>query len=552
MPSRIWRAPLLVVSLAGAACPADLSRPPVDTPTDETPPVVQRPEDDADAIDELVREAGALEVDPAVPPTELDCEAPLCPADGQEGDFYCSYRRVAETQRRDDLIALQPNSANLWPGSMLRGLDASQGLLTPLGLPLAPVTFSVSLENLAGSPVGEMQSPSLSAFRQERNRILSADVTGATAAALDFEIAEVHSESQLAVALHAGASWPGIADLAASFDFDSEEQHTRVLVDFTQAYYTIDVDTPDRPADFFDPAVTADEVADRIGDGDPPVYVQSITYGRRALFTVETSESATRVEAALEAALSGTLGALADAEVDVSFEDRSVLEESTIRAFVYGGSGAEAATLIDGVEGLLAYVRDGGDYSRDSPGAPIAYKLAYLDNSVTELSFASEYTERVCTRNRTDMVATLTELRPMDGGDVGGNLELYGHATIRVPTADSPVTSCTEGGRVVDVWRLDEGQWVVVPEDGAWTPQSPSVVTIEDVPIGPDAHVCLEVELWDEDEATNELSSDDSFGLDQLLVSVEPGTDWPGEHVLHPRGLGENAADVRIVLGVSE
>ena len=44
------------------------------------------------------------------------------------------------------------------------------------------------------------------------------------------------------------ATWPGGPDISASFDFNSATQKTKVLVNFTQAYYTIDVDTPTSPA----------------------------------------------------------------------------------------------------------------------------------------------------------------------------------------------------------------------------------------------------------------------------------------------------------------
>ena len=117
-------------------------------------------------------------------------------------------------------------------------------------------------------------------------------------------------------------------------------------------------------------------------DASPPVYVQSITYGRRVIFSVQTSRSATEVKAALEASYGFAGGGL---DIEVSTENREVLEESEIRAFVLGGSGEDATSAINGFDGLIQYIQNGGSYSKDSPGAPIAYKLAYLDNAVTEL-----------------------------------------------------------------------------------------------------------------------------------------------------------------------
>ena len=50
---------------------------------------------------------------------------------------------------------------------------------------------------------------------------------------------------------------------SASFDFGSTRNRTRLLVNFTQAYYTIDVDSKASPKDFFDASVTVDDL--RVG-----------------------------------------------------------------------------------------------------------------------------------------------------------------------------------------------------------------------------------------------------------------------------------------------
>ena len=75
---------------------------------------------------------------------------------------------------------------------------------------------------------------------------------------------------------------------------------------------------------------------------------------------------------------------------------KEVLSNSKISALVLGGSGAAAAKAVFGVEGLGEYITSGGNYSADSPGAPIAYRLAYLDNTPTRFAFTSEYSEKVC------------------------------------------------------------------------------------------------------------------------------------------------------------
>jgi len=502
--------------------------------------------DPESTLDAWVLGLGHLEVDPAQPPTPAPCiedgEEVACPEAVQEGDQICSYQSYVETAQFDTFVAFQPNSATLWPGAVVRGKDAEAGLLTPVGVDLAPVTFSVSLENLDGSPVGSMAEPSLSAFREAQNAILAADVTGSVPAKLEYRIHEIYAESQLALALGASVDWPGGNEIAAGFDFSSESKKTRVVVDFTQAYYTADVNTPARPSDFFGDQVTVDDLDDFVSEGNPPVYVQSITYGRRVIFTVETTAARDELEAALSAAYQGAVGA----SVDVSVAYENILEEAKIHAFVLGGSSADATAVIDGFAGLSAYIQRGGDYGKDSPGAPIAYKLAYLDNAVTQMSFTTEYAERKCTGNRARLGAELVEIDHVAGGDVGGNIELYGWITVRAPVGGDPVTACDEGGEVVALWELSEGQWVDVEKFGSWEPPSPITTSIENVAVGPGEHLCLQAHVWDNDSQALELSGNDDFGGDSVMIGWDEG--WPGSHVLQARGEGDRAVDLHLRL----
>lgn len=494
------------------------------------------------AIDKFIDELNDLVLPDTQSKTLTDCTGDMCPKDAQEGDSFCSYKHYAETVHYDKFVAFAPNSATLWPGVVVRGADAQEGLLTPIGVKLAPMTFSVSLENIANSPVGHLEEPSLSTFRDARNAILAGGVTGATAASLDFDVQEIHSQSQIATALGAGVNWPGGGAITASFDFNSSDKKTKILVNLTQAYYTIDVDSPTTPKDFFDASVTVDDLKPYADDKSPPLYVQSITFGRRVLFSVESDETAESIKAALEATYKGAV----DVTAKVTAEQQKALQSSTIRAFVIGGAGGEATGAINGFEGLVTYVKNGGNYSKDSPGAPIAYKLAYLDNTATQLAFTTEYSERECTKNQGAMHVDLVSFNHLSGTDVGGNIEFYGYVTARVPTLNNGVLSCTKGGKEVDLWRYNEGTWLTMPELTTWKPTNPIFLDLNNVKFGKGQAICLAGHLWDEDYSTGELTSDDDFGGDEQLIQYENG--WEGEHVLQLRGPGNAAVDVTIAI----
>jgi thiol-activated cytolysin len=492
--------------------------------------------EDTDDLDAYLLSIPDLAIAPAQAKTEIDCED-VCPDPEQDGDFTCSYTRYTETAQFDQFVAFQPNSATLWPGVIVRGKDAEQGLLTPIGVDLAPVTFSVSLENINASPVGNMETPSLSSFREARNGILASGVTGATPAALDFEVVEVTNASQLSVALGAEVSWPGGPDIAASFEFNASSSKTRILVNFTQAYYTVDVDTPNSPSDFFIDGTTVGDIEPWVGSDDPPLYVQSITYGRRVIFSVQTERSASEVKAALEASYNAIA---VSGGVSIATEHKEVLSESTIRAFVLGGSGNDATGAINGFEGLVEYIENGGSYSKDSPGAPIAYKLAYLDNAVTKLAFTTDYAEKNCSKNKTDLRVELVGLEHLGGSDSGGNVELFGQVLIRYPVAGKPVEDCNTGGELASVWLVPDGSHVSITEHTTYYPPAPTFVDLNDIAVDDNQKICLIGDFWEEDG----IGGDDDFGIAGKLIELGDG--WEGEQHVVTHGSGENSIDAEI------
>lgn len=493
-----------------------------------------------DDVSEYVLALGHLDVDDLLPKTQTACTGE-CPIDGPEGQEVCAYVHYSETVHAQDFVAFQPNSATLWPGNVVQGDDARRGLLTPIGLPRAPMTFSVSLENLQGSPVGSMESPSLSSFREQRNMILAAGVDGAVPAQISYEISQVFDESQVAVDVGGSLDWAGVASVAAMFGFAESHSTTKVLVEFTQAYYTIDVDIPGLPSDFFTDDVGVAELETFTGPDNPPMYVQSITYGRRVIFSLESLHSEQDIRFALEASFDALLYG---GGVDIDIEHRQVLDESKISAVVLGGAGSDAVKTVFGIDGLFQYLVDGGDYSKDSPGAPIAYKLAYLDNTGVEFAFTTDYSERQCYDNFIDVSGQLARLDYLGGNDDGdAGVNVNGTIMFRVaPPGEA------------DPCRADAPGWQVVfdrdgdgPQDvwGMWVPTTPIVKTIYDFEVAPEDALCIRGRLGDTDDCW--FCDDDSFG-ETTLGPLKLAQGWAGDHVLDFNDQGTVVATVRIAV----
>jgi thiol-activated cytolysin len=454
---------------------------------------------DPDAIDAYLRSLPYLPTQPPGVDQHATSEAV------REGDYQCTTQNLTETRQYDRIVAYAANSDSLWPGAIVAGDSIYDGLFSQVGFDRRPLTISVSLENLAGGKSARLEQPSLSSYRDALAGILAAEIDGATAANIYSEIEQVHSEEQLALALGAEVSWLGNAGhVKASFDFDQQEIRSRYLVKYTQAYYTVDLDAPARPADFFAPDVTLAEVQARVDASNPPLYVASVTYGRMVLFTFESDYSSEEMNAALEFAYSGGI----DVSGDVSVTYRDIISKSKITAFILGGSGADAARTIDSYEALIDFIKDGGDYSRESPGAPIAYKLAYLaDNSPGRISLTTDYDVKQCERVSQKVKVTLKSIRvESDGGDAGDELEIYGRIT-------------AQGTSAATLFDRSSGNHVAVGEGQTWPQgQFVSEAVIQVRPQG-GSSIRLTTDLWDWDP----VSANDHLGGEVVIAPFELG-----------------------------
>jgi len=362
-----------------------------------------------------------------VAPSSVDDGAPSTPQ--VDGDYSCTTQNVKETQQYDRVVAYAANSDSLYPGALLTADSVLTGLFTQVVLPRAPQTISVSLENLGGTKQAEVKDPSLSSYRDALSGILDAEVTGSTAANIYSEIEQVHSEQQLNMALGIQASWAlGVASVRSSFNFSNQQIRSRYVVRYTQAYYTVDLDAPSAPSEMLGDGVALEDVQAKMDAQRPPVYVSSVTYGRMVLFTFESQYSAEEMSAALNFAYSGGV----DLKGDVSVTYKDIISQSKITAFILGGDGGSASQTIDSYDALINFIKSGGNYSRQSPGAPIAYKLAYLkDNSPARMSFTTEYAVRDCARVSQQVVVTLNSIvcDSADDGVGDSTLEVYGQIT---------------------------------------------------------------------------------------------------------------------------
>ena len=287
------------------------------------------------------------------------------------------------------------------------------------------MTISTDFFNKEGNSSVCVENPTLSGVRDGiKSMLYDCEINGHTQANTTFEIKEVYSEEQLSLAIGTTANIGKRANIEAGFNFDKSSTKSHVLVKLIQVYYTVDMDEPPTIADFFDPSVSADDIKTALNGCTIPVYVSSVKYGRVTYFSVESSESAQTIKAALEAQYNA---AIWNATLKTEFEQTLKSKETTISGTVVGGSGEQAAKAISGLDGMLEYIKSGGNFSKESPAAPIAFTLKSLkERNIFSVSNATKYTIRNCHASKASIQPVYFEYvsGPTDYMNIYGNFYL--------------------------------------------------------------------------------------------------------------------------------
>ena len=302
---------------------------------------------------------------------------------------------------RIEAIIYAPFSDALFLGSVIDGASIHSAMkLIPASI--APITISISTEHIEGLPSITINEPNLANVREGIVTLLKQLGKTTTPSLMAFNSTRVYSKEQSKLAI--GLEYGGFADVFFDWNKNTNSEYNKVLFDFTQLYYTLDLNlTHQTPGSYFKELPKID-----VFQETKPAILTSIKYGRRIMFAVESSYSFEEVEAALTVAMSKFKQEL---EVSISKEHQEVIENSSIKAYVMGGNAVEGVKLIDGIDDLEDVLRSGAAYNFDSPGVPLTYQFRYLhDNSIATMVNTAEYQVRDC-----QVVGTPVSFVPFDG-----------------------------------------------------------------------------------------------------------------------------------------
>jgi thiol-activated cytolysin len=118
-----------------------------------------------------------------------------------------------------------------------------------------------------------------------------------------------------------------------------------------------------------------------------PVYINSISYGQKGIFSVETDSNIEETNAAFEKVTKGIFKKTTETLTEY---EKHLIDQSTIYLYLAGGPNAGSPMVIDSYATFIQYVTSLGNFSADNPGYPVSFRMRRVqDNTLFKLPIIS-------------------------------------------------------------------------------------------------------------------------------------------------------------------
>jgi hypothetical protein len=306
-----------------------------------------------------------------------------------DGDKQCTTAQAEFGPEYESVKNLDPQGGVIFPGAVLNYTSVQNGSYIPIIGNRRPITLSISLSNITGEVSRTVENPSLSSVREAILEILKSKTGGGTAASISWSQKEIYSKEHFRLAV--GGNYGNLFfDIDANYSYSSTEVLGRFLFEFTQEYYSIDMNPPKPGMEHFFGGETD---CSQVG-GESPVYVSSVKYGRKVFLLVESNEFGYSHMASIKGSFDAFFSS-GGISVDATLS--KLMNQKSIKAVIIGGPAADAVKTVNNVESLKEYLLNGANFNENSPAVPLSYTLRFVDdNSIAKLVLYDKFTIRDC------------------------------------------------------------------------------------------------------------------------------------------------------------
>lgn len=329
--------------------------------------------------------------------------------------YSCSTTPYTLAKTPDKIITFNPDMGKLWLGSLLQGNGYVDGIGALAELPIrqrAPLKLYIDL--LSPDVVETVENPDGAGVQAAIGKLVERAVSRGVPYGTSVAYNKFESSSSEDIALKAGISGKYLSSsLKSSFNYTRNGNTKTVIASFVQRGFSVGIVAPQTPAGFFTNAFTKANLQEqvdlgRIGPDNLPVVVSNIAYGRVLLFSVTSTSSVEKINAALDASYNALVSG---GSVSLSAELKKVLSEATISVATVGGDN----------EAILAMIKTGElyKYFERTPALttykPLSYQVDNVgDGSAAKFSETTNYTLRECSAlpNSREVVGVMARLTP--------------------------------------------------------------------------------------------------------------------------------------------
>lgn len=309
---------------------------------------------------------------------------------------------ITEQRRRtvNDIVEhafLQDIAAmGVWPGQVIQGNALLVGDVAPIGpFGRQPGKIQIVTDLISNTPDAQdadLDNPDAAKVNQARRDILSRINPTGSAGILKagFERASTLREAGAKL----GVTVKGAAfGVDANATLDQTYKSSVVVASIRQVFYSVMFTPNSAGATGFWPegGVSSEDLRPYAGVGNPPLYIDSVQYGRFICVTAQGAFSSSEITAALKVTWDATLSG----SVNIDARTKDVLDSSQVKIYTHGVPGhANFQDLADPIAGLQQVYTNGLSFTLDNPGAPISYTCRHIaDGTLAHVGLAAEYTQ---------------------------------------------------------------------------------------------------------------------------------------------------------------
>jgi hypothetical protein len=286
--------------------------------------------------------------------------------------------------------------AHVYPGAVIQGRALLVGDIAPIPLARSGGTLNIATDLVTDNPVLRSRKLAEATEEQvthERRELLKAAAPTDSAGILKAEFQSAQTYREVAVKL--GLSISGAAfGIDANATIDSTYKSSTVVAVIRQTYYAATF-TPTEPGaeGIWPPEVDAEALVPYCGVDNPPLYIDSVQYGRFICVTVHGAHSSNAISAALKARWTATVSG----NVNVDARTKELLDSSEVKIYTIGVPGHSQFERLDNpIDDLDRVFKSGISLNRDNPGAPISFTCRHvLDNTLGHVGLAAMYVQPI-------------------------------------------------------------------------------------------------------------------------------------------------------------